>query len=202
MTSAVTLQYKYTNYFKMKPEEAEQLILSKAKAFRNYYENVFPKRAGDMTLRFIDGNFRAQGWQGESFAPWKKLKKATNKTILVNRGRLKAGSYYIMTEGGAFIKNNIPYARVHNEGFNGIVNIPLHERRKFKKTKVTTGKFTTKGTEKMKTVHSLDKKWDVKAHTRQMNIPKRQFFPTSQQDSPVLAAAIEKEITSSINQIL
>ena len=182
----------------MTPQQAEQLLLNKAKAFREYYDNVFPKRAGDITLRFIDGNFRAQGWQGESFSPWKAKKKGKPPILVGKTRKLRSGSYYVMTEGGAFIKNNVPYGRVHNEGFDGHVNIPAHQRRFFTKSKTGTGKLTKSGKERMKTIHTLKTVANVKAHTRHMNIPKRQFFPTSQQDSPLLAAAIEREISRSI----
>jgi phage gpG-like protein len=84
---------------------------------------TFPSKAGDITLRFIDGNFKAQGFQGITFMKWAIRKAASKKdkrkgrAILVNKGRLRRGfRKQVQGAGAVAIINDVEYARVHNEG--------------------------------------------------------------------------------------
>lgn len=54
----------------MTPEEFQKLVKQYAKEIKLYVNTRFPSAAGDTALRFINGNFRAQGWQGASFSKW------------------------------------------------------------------------------------------------------------------------------------
>jgi hypothetical protein len=56
----------------MDTQEFEKLVKRYAKEIKTYAELRFPAEAANTALRFINGNFRAQGWQGASFKPWKK----------------------------------------------------------------------------------------------------------------------------------
>ena len=132
----------------------------------------FANMAGGKTLRFIDGNFAAQGWQGESFNQWQGRKVETNrslgKPILSGRGPLKNSfNYGEIAKGEVRVYNNLIYAKVHNEG--GALSVSGHTR-------------TSK----------LGKQYSVKPFT--LNMPKRQFAPTSISESPVLRISIEREL--------
>ncbi|AOW09505.1 hypothetical protein [Flavobacterium gilvum] len=185
----------------MSPEEFEKKLQQKAKEIQNYASNRFPSVAGNIALRFINGNFRAQGFQGQSFERWKKSKK--NKgTTLVDKGPLRAANYYTTQPGQTTLKNSSPYAKVHNEGFEGIVTIKTHSRNRYSKAKKGTGKFTKKGKERTQTVTYKSGSSQVREHQRKMKIPKRQFMPTNANDSPVLNNAIIREVARDINQIM
>ncbi len=183
----------------MDTPEFKRQLAKKQVELKTYINTVFPSRAGNMSLRFINGNFKAQGWQGSSFQKWKK--NARNGTILVKSGRLRRGTTFTTTPGIAHVVNNVPYAGVHNRGFNGTVQVKSHKRRIYEANKVATGRLTKTGKAQMKTVHSLKGSAQVKAHTRKMKIPKRQFMPENMTDSPVLANAIRREIERELKTI-
>ena len=183
----------------MNSQQFTKELFKKQEALKAYIYNIFPARAGNISVRFVNGNFRAQGWQGKSFQRWKAIKR--KGTILVKKGALRRGTYYTTQPGTAHVKNNVKYAAVHNRGFKGTVNIKTHNRKIYQGTKVGTGKFTKTGKEKTKTIHTVKNIATVKAHTRKMNIAKRQFMPDSINDSPVLANAIRREIEREIKKI-
>lgn len=184
----------------MNPEEFSKAVQKKAAELKNYAVNRFPTKAGNIALRFVNGNFRAQGFQGATFKRWKANKR--NGTILVKTGKLRAANYFTIQAGQATIKNQMPYAKAHNEGFKGDVNVKAHTRNQYSKTKVGTGKFTKTGKERQKTMTMKSGQSNVKAHTRKIDLPQRQFAPTTSSPSPVLDNAIIREVAKDINQIM
>lgn len=183
----------------MNPQQFASALAKKQQALKNYVNFTFPVKAGNMALRFINGNFRAQGWQGKGFEKWKNIKR--KGTILVKKGSLRRGNYFTTEAGVAHVKNNVKYAAVHNNGFNGTVHIKAHQRKIYQGTKAGSGKFTSKGRERMKTIHTVKSIGSVKAHTRKMNIAKRQYMPTNINDSPVLVNAYRREIERELKKI-
>ena len=185
----------------MTPQEFEKNLQLKAKEIQRYANNRYPSVAGNIALRFINGNFRAGGFQGQTFERWQKSKKK-NGTTLVDKGHLRSATYYTTQPGQTTLKNNMPYAKVHNEGFEGPVTIKAHTRNKYSRTRVGTGKFTKTGKERKQTLTAKSGESQVKAHSRKMKVPKRQFMPTNQNDSPVLNNAIAREVARDINKIM
>lgn len=181
----------------MTPQEFEKMLLTKANEVRTYANNRFPSVAGNIALRFINGNFRAGGFQGATFKKWKKSKGTT----LVKTGALRSANTYTTQEGKVTLKNNMPYAKVHNEGFKGTINIKAHTRNTYGKTKVGTGKFNKNGSERTKTLTQKTDERQVKAHTRNVDIEQRQFMPIKSNDSPVLNNAIQREVARELENI-
>jgi phage gpG-like protein len=184
----------------MTPEQFHILLKTKSKELESYAVNQFPTKAANIALRFIDGNFRAQGYQGTSFNRWKKNKKGT--TTLVSSGALRAATSYSVQPGQATIFNRMQYAKVHNEGFKGTVTVKAHTRNRYSKTRVGTGKLTKSGKERMQTVTAKSGESKVKSHSRMMDMPQRQFMPITSSDSPVLNKALERDITKDLYKIL
>lgn len=183
----------------MNPQQFDSSLRRKTRELERYVMNEFPAKAGRKILRFINGNFRAQGWQGDSFQRWQKNKRGG--TILVKKGRLRRSFHQEITPGAVRTWNSAPYARVHNRGFNGTLRIKAFQRKKFTPTKVGTGRFTKSGKERTKTVHVQTGIIEVKAHTRKVNIVKRQYMPEAWNDSPVLVKAIRREVVNDIKKI-
>lgn len=183
----------------MTTADFEKLLRTKAKELEQYANTKFAATAGNIALRFIDGNFRAQGYQGTSFRPWKKT---GNGTTLVKSGTLKNATYYTSQPGQVTLINQMAYAKVHNEGFKGLVSIKGHSRNRYSKNKVASGGLTKKGAQRMKTITQKSGESVVKSHMRNMNIPQRQFMPINGYDSPVLNKAIERQISRDIQLIL
>lgn len=184
----------------MTPEEFDARIKNTARQIEHYREQKFPTMAGNIALRFVDGNFRAQGWQGHGFGHWKP--NSRNGRILIRRGHLRAATYFTTQIGQATLKNSSPYAKVHNEGFKGTVSIKEHSRNRMAKGKFGTGSFTKKGKERQVTKTWKIGQTSVKAHTRQMNIPQRQFFQIRENDSPILNNAIDRNVARDLKTII
>lgn len=181
----------------MSPEEFERNLITKAKEVEKFANNYFPSMAGNVALRFINGNFRAGGFQGASFKKWKSSKGTT----LVKTGALRAANIYTTQQGQVTLKNNMPYAKVHNEGFKGTVAVKAHTRNVYATARVGTGVFTRTGRERTQTVTSKVGEKQVKAHTRKVDIEKRQFMPTNENDSPVLNNAIQRMVANQLEII-
>lgn len=176
----------------MNTKQFEKHIQQKAQELKKYAELRFPTEAGNTALRFIDGNFRAQGWQGGSFQRWKANKRKGR--ILVKKGHLRNATYYVVAPGVATIRNTRPYAQIHNEG--GSINKKVTVRA-FVKKAYSRKKNNGRGRVKVRS-HT------VGTHTRQMNLtlPQRQFAPTPTSPSPVLNKAVERGIVRALNRIL
>lgn len=184
----------------MNPQDFSAAINRKANELKNYTTSRFPSKAGNIALRFVNGNFRAQGFQGTSFKKWKPNKRGG--TVLVKTGKLRAATYFTTQPGQFTLKNTMPYAKIHNEGYKGEVSVKAHSRNKYSKTKVGTGKFTKTGKERTRTMTMKTGQKSIKGHSRKINLPQRQFIPTTASPSPVLNNAILREVARDINQLM
>lgn len=177
----------------MSPDEFTRLISRKANEVKAYVNTRFPAQAGDTALRFINGNFRAQGWQGSTFQPWKPNKRGGR--ILVQKGHLRSASFYNTAPGMVVVRNTLKYASIHNEGGN--VQIPVTDKmRKFAWSMYA--KNGGKGKPQAE-------RWKGLALTKKtylnINVEQRQFAPTERSPSPVLNAAITRKIEQELKTI-
>lgn len=173
-----------------------------ATQLEHYVRDEMPRMVKRKVLRFIDGNFRAQGWQGRSFERWKEtMGKAKGRAILIKTGKLRRSFHGDTPPYEAHIWSDSSYARAHNRGFNGTVQVKAYTRHTYTASQVGTGRFNKSGTERTKTVHQVTGMTQVQAHQRQMNIPKRQMAPEDMHDTPVLVDAIKKDAIKAIKNI-
>ena len=167
-------------------------------AVKNYSISQYPGMAGKKALRFIDDNFRSQSWEGQ---PWKRRRNPNAKgnkgrALLVKRGILRR-SFRMQAIGASVrIYTEIKYARVHNEGFRGVVNIPAHKRRAYGLYQVSS--VNTHSTRRIKTETSSGM---VRAHTRYMRIPRRQYMPTPERPSITFNNIIKRQVTLDVMKI-
>jgi len=178
----------------------------KAAQVATYVNDIAPLMVVRKTLRFIDGNFRAQGWQGATFKKWKDKQSIAGKRRqgqnLIVTGRLRRGVNYT-TNGRGEVRfyNNVPYAKAHNEGLtiNATVHVSAYTRRRF-----YTDEVSAPGARKTKFVKTQTGESEVRAHTRVMktHMPQRQFMPYEGHGSPVLDNSIKRELEKDINKIL
>lgn len=158
-----------------------------------------PGMLGNEAVNFFNNSFRLQGWLGTRFDPWRRRRsrKQAGRAVLIKTGRLRRGTRIVSNSAGVVrIGNDVPYARAHNEGFRGTVSVSAHKRGLYKKTRVGTGRLTKKGKERMKTVSSRSGDVTVKAHTRRMNLPRRQFMG----HSPYLTARLKRILQAELNK--
>lgn len=130
-------------------------------------------------LRFVDDNFRSSSWEG---VQWEK--SSDDGTPLIQSGALKRSFNGESTPQQVRIYTNVPYARVHNEGYKGTESVKAHTRGVY--TKKGRGKKVKSGVQQ------------VRAFTRQMNIRQRQFAPYEGHESPTLNKEVEQIITDHV----
>ncbi len=184
----------------MNPNEFSKEVQKKAQEVKIYVETQFPIKGGNVALRFVNGNFTSQGFQGTTFKKWESNRR--NGTILVKTGKLRAATYITSQSGQFTVKNQMPYAKLQNEGFKGNINVKAHSRNKYSKTKVGTGKFTRTGKERTRTMAMKSGENNIKSHSRKINLPQRQFIPTEKSPSPVLNNAILRMLAKDIKNIM
>jgi phage gpG-like protein len=141
------------------------------------------------TTHFVN-SWRVQGWVDNGLHPWLEVQRRKPGTAAYNSARKSARTRAILVQSGALrrgfytrikrldiiqIANSLPYAKVHNEGFEGTVSVKGHDRwMKSKGDYAGTGVYSVK-TRKEKRVQ-LQYKQSIKGHSRKMNIPQRQFM--------------------------
>lgn len=155
-----------------------------------------PKLVANDTKNFFVGQFNKESWDGEQWEEVERRKAGANvpesrKTahILVKSGRLRRALINSLKEANwdqiVFKITDVPYAKVHNNGFNGTVNVKAHVRADSKGDIYKKKKRVAIGVS------------FAQAHTRQMNIPKRQFMG----DAKELRVIQMKRIKSMIDKI-
>lgn len=165
---------------------------------------AIPRRAGVLAVNFSKDRFRHQGWFDRAPEPWAKRKKGWGKAerpgraILVKSGRLRRSIRVVSTSPDrVVIGTDVPYAKAHNEGFEGSVkqNVRAHERRKYGKIQSTSIE-TRKRSGRRGVVGTVQ----VKAHSRTIDqkIPERRFIG----NSALLESQLTRMITVEIQRAI
>lgn len=167
--------------------EPDQQILTLERQFKTAFAKL-PLIVGNEAVNFTLDNFRRQGFQGNTFQPWKGRKnpnkwgkvKRPGRALLIDRGRLRRSVRITrITYEGVAIGTDVPYAKAHNEGVSGLGVIQ------------TVKGFTRKNARLPARQGS-----EVKPHERKVNmkLPKRQFMG----NSPYLDARIKRVAVAEI----
>lgn len=165
-----------------------------------------PGMLGNDAVNFFLDSFKRQGWLGSSFEPWAKrksnAKRNKGRSILIDTARLKRSIRITgISAGVVTIGTDVPYAKAHNEGFKGTVNVSAFKRNRYTREKLGSGKFTSTGKERMKTVQRIGSTGDVKAHTRRVNIVRRQFMGNSPYLQKQLSRRLQAELMKGLRTI-
>jgi phage gpG-like protein len=146
------------------------------------YSRTLPMRIAAEAELFFKESFRSQGFIDKMLRPWKVTKKG-KKSYLGHSSGILIGSGALMrsirtvkqSEGIVHISagnEHVPYAQIHNEGFDGTEGVKAHQRK------------TRKGSV------------SVRAFTRHMVMPQRQFMGDSSMLSDNIDKIIIREITA------
>lgn len=154
---------------------------------------------GEESLKFFKKSFNKQGWEDVVLEKWKKRKKPKPKhPILVKSGNLKRSIAILKTTSYTIVLGtNIPYAKIHNEGFDGEESVRAHTRKRNIKTRIGGGGLFVNGKFKKgiyKKVKIIGASTQVKAHTRHMVMPQRQYMGHSTQLSYLQIKRLVKNI--------
>jgi phage gpG-like protein len=153
--------------------------------------DTLPLKVSVLAVNHFKGNFRRQGYYTagglKKWVPRKTIsKRSVGRGILIKSGRLKRSLRPAPRPRIARVVTDVPYAQVHNEGFEGSVMVSSHERRARpvrKKGKARAG--VQRGSYK------------VSGHSRKMKMPARPFM----QSDPVLARRIRGLIMRELRTI-
>ena len=154
-------------------------------------------KVGAIMLKHTDDRFREQGWKDEILQPWAKRKsnKDVGRSILIKSGALRRGNRIISTtDHSVTMGNDVPYAKPHNDGFNGSVTVKAHSRKSFAKNKIVTDKLTKSGKQRKATALKVIGEIQVKSFSRNMNMPERRFMGKSKALSKSVTDLITEEV--------
>ncbi len=156
---------------------------------------------GQEAVNFFQQRFRAQAWTDRYAERWKKRKPpdkyGKGRAILIKSGQLRNSIHLkAWNEREAIISAPKKYAEAQNDGFHGTVMVKQHTRRIRGRVKVSSIKTHRTGT-RMAVIGTAT----VKAHSRKMNLPKRQFMGTSETLNRRFDRIIIKDIDKSFEQL-
>lgn len=141
---------------------------------------TLPNQIGTVAVNFAKQRFVSQNWHDTTAEPWDPRKrnrrggeKRQKGAILVDSGRLKRSIRIVSTTTATVtIGTDVPYAQIHNDGFDGDQSVRAHSR----------------------------KGRTVRAHTRHMEMPRRRFLGDSAELTRLLTEFITNELNFAINE--
>lgn len=147
--------------------------------------NMLPQRVATLAVNFSKERFVKQNWHDEHAEPWQKRKHnrrgGANRqrgAVLVDSGRLKRSIRIVsVSKDRIVIGTDVPYAEIHNEGFEGLQNVRSHRRRS-KRGKVYT----------------------VRTYSRRMSMPERRFIGESAELARLIEELMVTELTKALEQ--
>ncbi|MEI8111163.1 MAG: hypothetical protein WCH59_09260 [Chitinophagia bacterium] len=168
-------------------------------------KKTLPVLLANQAQNFFVDSWKKQGWDDNGVKAWAKRqdtgKKSEGRSILVKSGKLRRAvgqSIRLKSFEKIQLVVALPYAAVHNEGYNGMVS--AHSRARFSKT--TTKEFIglrknkngqLKEAHRRTTVFIRTGDSQVKAHM--MKMPKRQFMGDSATLRKIQRQLIDNQIT-------
>lgn len=162
-----------------------KLDVSKIKTRYARLRAELPMMVSTIAANDFKENFRRQGYQssGGGITRWKKRKiQDSGRGILTKSGRLRRSLRPAPKGNEARVVTNVPYAKVHNEGFEGTVSVKSHKRYTYQ-TSIQKRK-TKSGKKRNTTVKTRVGVTRVNGYSRRMRMPARPFMITTK---PLLA---------------
>ena len=146
--------------------------------FRN---RIMPK-ARDRVDRSIAMNFR-QGGRPEKWKPSQRaLRTGSGKTLIDTGILVNSINTRIATESKLIASTPTKYAKAHNDGFSGTVSVKSHNRL----IRQAFGRPIE------------PKEINIKAHQRNMNLPKREFMMLQTSDVEYFSKMIQQELSNEL----
>lgn len=150
------------------------------KLLENQMEEILQGTAqivAETSVEYFQNTFRTKKFDGNPWAPPRVPKRSGS--LLVQSGALLNSIRPVLVSPERIViaagNEKVDYARVHNEGFKGSVTVPAHIR------------HTQRGDQ------------TVRQHTRNVNIPQRQFIGAARELENDLQERIEAYVESVLN---
>jgi phage gpG-like protein len=149
-------------------------IMKALKVFEKPKKDMFFDVGQRLLSDFLFGFRKSAAPNGE---PWAPITHREGKPLR-DKGTLRQSLLSVATNSKLEVGTNIKYAAAHNFGFSGKVAVPAH-------TRIINQAF---GKPIPKTVVN------VKAHSKEMNIKKREFLGIYDRQKKIIVSAIEKHL--------
>jgi phage gpG-like protein len=192
-------------------KEFRDMLHKKGKQLEDLTRRRMPVIVGQMAVSHFKSNFRQGGFVNGGLHPWPKSKRigknksagSNYKTLLSGRDHLYNSVSYIPGDSAVLIKNDVPYAAIHNEG--GEVNVHptvTPKMKKFAWAKYYEALGVKKGqkVQKNTTIPEDAARWRRLALTKKTKLdikytmPKRQFIGESKELNDKINERWEREI--------
>ncbi len=158
-----------------------------------------PNYIGTEAVRFFKDSFNRQGFIDKGgVQKWKarspKAKRNKGRKILIDRAVLKRSIRITnKSNNSVTVGTNVPYAKVHNEGFRGVQHVRPHKR-----VATVKAKWKNSYTGRNVTIRGRGRRHNVRGFGRRMNMPQRQFIG----QSAFFDRRIQKQIGYRVKQAL
>jgi phage gpG-like protein len=152
---------------------------------------------GQTAVNFFQDRFRAQAWTDRRAERWdprkRKDKNPSRRALLIRSGRMRNSiNMASFSRRQVVISTPLKYAAAHNFGVDETVKVREHTRRV--KGRVVMSDLATRKS-RTKTVTTGSHR--VRAHTRKMKLPQRQFMGNSH----ALSMKFERIVIKAIHKI-
>ena len=167
-------------------------------------KRTLPVQLANQAQNFFVDSWKKQGWDDGTVQKWAprsvKNRKNNGRALLVKSGALRrAAGQSIRSQTFSLVRLTValPYAEVHNEGYNGIVK--AHTRARFTKSTTTAnvGLRKSKGDTGRRRANVFTKTGDVTVRAHNMRMPRRRFMG----DSKTLRKMQQTLITTQIDKV-
>lgn len=159
--------------------------LERIKKLQNFIRNDAPRIVGIEAIKHFKKSFRDEGFTDEVFRPWVPAKrkskgngKYANRPTLTQSGALGDAFSYDVDLNTVYIKNDRPYAEIHNEGGFILASQSVKAHKRWVRT--------SRGGREV----------EVRPHVRQQrtHMPKRQFMGRSATLTKTIITQLDKRI--------
>jgi len=160
---------------------------------RQVFEDIKQEVRVGLTSEFHE-NFRRKAffdrpWKPRGEGGWKSSRKRAQRgSLLLVTGKLRRSLKGQVMPSGVSFTSAMPYASLHNEGFNGEVTVSQHTR------KETTAIRLVKGKRGLKRKRVKVRSHKVRSFKRRLRMPQRRFVGNHPKVEELIQRIVTKHI--------
>lgn len=192
----------------MSSPNIEEQVKRAVAGLNRLYTRTLPVKVGTKAVsltkqRFTDSSFSGRKWQ-EPYRRKLSFKgtQASYKTLLSGTNHLRDSTYYKPEPGKVYIRNQVDYAQIHNEG--GTIKVTAKMKRYFwyryaaakgaRLAKKRGGLRKTKGNEALTREAMFWRNMAMKREGSAIRMPRRHFFGPDANMEKEIRKIIEREL--------
>lgn len=192
----------------MPAPDIQKQVENAVRRMNTLYTRTLPVKVGTKAVsltkkRFSDSSFNGRAWQ-EPYRRKLSFKgaQASYKTLLSGTNHLRDATYFKPEPGKVYIRNQVDYAQIHNDG--GSIKVTAKMKRYFwyryaaakgaRLTKKRGGLRKTKGNEALTREAMFWRNMALKREGSLIRMPRRHFFGPDANMSKEIRKIIEREL--------